>query len=391
MLKILADENMPFVDELFSQYGDITKKAGRSMCADDLVDVDLLLVRSITRVNEELLSKANRLSFVGTATIGVDHIDQDYLAKRKIAWTSAPGCNATAVAEYVISSLVVLCNQSGESIEDKTVAIVGAGNIGTRLAAKLDGLGINHFYCDPPRQRAGAKGDYRDMDAVAGADVITLHVPITRSGIDTTEHLIDREFLKRLAPATILINSCRGDVVDNKALREHLSSGHQLRTVIDVWQNEPNIDHQLLELVDIATPHIAGYSLEGKANGTFFLYQYWCELTKNEQRCTVDGLLPAMEFSALSIRGDIAFSIWSRLVKLVYDIRGDDQLCRSAGFSAKGFDNLRKQYKVRREFSALSIISESRLGRQKLAKLGFNVIDPQIAINNGADKVCGEN
>jgi len=370
MLNILVDENMPFVDELFGEFGNIRKMSGREMTCDDLVGIDLLLVRSITQVNQELLALASQLKFVGTATIGVDHIDQDYLAERNIGWSSAPGCNAMAVAEYVISALSVLYD---EELLEKTVAIVGAGNIGTRLAKKLTALGIKYFYCDPPKERAGASGDYRDLEAVTQADIISLHVPINQCGIDSTYHLVDKTFLEKLKPGTLLINSCRGDVVDNLALRQHIETTGDLKTVIDVWQNEPVIDLKLMALVDIATPHIAGYTLEGKANGTFMLYQSWCKHVGITPTKRVVDLLPTMPIDPMAIEHAIESGTINQLVQLVYDIRDDDLLCRSRGIDAKGFDNLRKQYKVRREFSALSLHSDRAKNEQRVKRLGFSI------------------
>ena len=369
MIKILADENMPYVDELFADLASITKKSGRDIVSADLIDIDVLLVRSITKVDADLLAQANKLSFVGTATIGVDHIDQQFLEQRKIAWSSAPGCNAVAVAEYVLSALSILLPQQ---LKDKTVAIVGAGNIGTRLAAKLDALGVSHFYCDPLKQRAGMAGDFRSLDEVVKADVISLHVPITRGGSDPTYHMVDNKFLARLKPDTVLINSCRGDVVDNQALYNALAAGLRIKTVMDVWQNEPSIDLRLLGLVNIATPHIAGYSLEGKANGTYMLYKSWCQSQQKPATKTLESLLPKMSLNEITFDGELDNDSQNALLRFVYDIRDDDELCRTHGIDAKGFDNLRKQYKVRREFSALSVLCSQLTTQNTLAALGFS-------------------
>lgn len=383
MLKILADENMPYVEQLFAPLGQVTTLDGRAMTADDLIDIDVLLVRSITQVNEALLRRANALKFVGTATIGTDHIDHKYLEQRGIPWSSAPGCNATAVAEYVISAMLIYSERTQVDLTDKTVAIVGAGNIGTRLAKKLSALNIDYFFCDPPKQRAGSIGDYRPWSEVANADIVTLHVPIVKTGQDATYHMVDDAFLSSLKPDAMLINSCRGDVVDNNALRQHLMETSCLFSVMDVWQNEPEIDTKLLSLVDIATPHIAGYSLEGKANGTYFLYQRWCELTDQSVAITLESLLPRNQIQSIALSNMPTMETISKISKLVYDIRDDDQLCRSAGFSAKGFDNLRKQYKVRREFSALSIQCDNAADGAQLSQLGFNVIDNNQQISVG--------
>lgn len=371
MLQILADENMPYVDELFGSIGTVRKMAGRDIAPQDLHDVDMLLVRSITKVDQHLLSQASRLKFVGSATIGTDHLDIDYLESHNIAWGNAPGCNATAVAEYVISALTSLANRHKMNLAHKRVAIVGAGNIGQRLATKLDALNIAHFFCDPPLVRAGAKGDYRAMAQVANADIISLHVPIIREGQDRTEHLVDADFISALKPGTILINSCRGDVVDNKALLQQLATGKLLHVVMDVWQNEPEICKDLVAMVDIATPHIAGYSLEGKAGGTYMLYQKWCELSQTGVSKSLSQLLPPPSFSGVRCDAMPTFADISKLVRMIYDIRDDDDLCRAFGTTAQGFDDLRKQYGVRREFSALSLSADDLTLITKLQQLGF--------------------
>ena len=373
MLKILADENMPYVTQLFDSIGQVTQMPGRKMTCDDLVDVDILLVRSITVVNQQLLAKANRLQFVGSATIGTDHIDADYLEQRGITWTNAPGCNATAVAEYVISALLSLSSRFQLPLQKKRVAIVGAGNIGQRLAKKLSALNIEHFFCDPPLQRAGVEGDFRDMNEVAKADIISLHVPIIKAGLDKTANLIDRAFIKQLKPNTILINSCRGDVVNNQDLLSCLNEGQVLHAVMDVWQNEPMINQQLVDKVALATPHIAGYSLEGKARGTYMLYQRWCQINQQALDKKLHDLLPPPTIPNVVCQDWVNNRQLSKLVKLVYDIRDDDDLCRHLGLNGDGFDNLRKQYGVRREFSALTVYSDHHC-TVDLAQLGFNSI-----------------
>ena len=371
MLQILADENMPYVEQLFGELGNVRTKAGRDITSEDLIGVDVLLVRSITQVNKTLLSKADQLKFVGSATIGTDHLDIKYLEQRAIEWRNAPGCNATAVAEYVISALMTLSTRHEMILRDKVVAIVGAGNIGQRLAKKLSALNIAHFFCDPPLARAGAKGDYRDMAAVAQADIISLHVPMTKTGVDKTANLINRQFLSQLKPGTILINSCRGDVVNNQDLLEAINQGQSLHVVMDVWQNEPLICQELMNNVDIATPHIAGYSLEGKARGTFLLYQQWCQLAGQIQHKSLLQLLPHPTFNATNIDLNAQSDGLTKLVRMIYDIRDDDELCRTKADTGSGFDTLRKQYAVRREFSALTVVCNDEQQTNTLNQLGF--------------------
>jgi len=372
MINILADENMPYVKELFSDSSNIVFKNGREIISQDLIDIDVLLVRSITQVNEALLTQANALKFVGSATIGTDHIDKSALDIRNIAWSNAPGCNAIAVAQYVLSSLVNLSAGQQFNLQDKTLAIVGAGNIGKQLSKLCDALSINHFFCDPILEQVGAKGDYLSMDEVVNADIISLHVPITKEGDHPTYHMFDAQRLTQLKTDAILINSCRGDVIDNQALVKHMNMNPSFTAVIDVWQKEPTISHDLLNLVDIATPHIAGYSLEGKARGTFMLYEKWCEMNKKPVTKSLTSLLPTATVNTITLKNSLALDDIKQLVRLTYDVRDDDDLIRHVGKSGKGFDNLRKQYKVRREFSALTINAKNQTDVALLAELGFN-------------------
>ena len=374
MINVLADENMPYVAELFGDFSTITFKAGREIVADDLVDVDVLLVRSITKVNEALIEKANKLSFVGSATIGLDHIDGACLDARNIMWTNAPGCNAVGVAQYVLSALLILASRQSFDLQSKTVAIVGAGNIGKELSKILNALAINHFYCDPPLKDAGAQGDYRDMNEVMKADIISLHVPMTRDGDYPTYHMFDEARLGSLKENAILINSCRGDVVDNDALNRLLSSDKPLTAVMDVWQHEPKINASLLEKVDIGSSHIAGYSFEGKARGTYMLYQRWCEVNSYTPDKLLSALLPQANVSSIRLSNTLNIDDLKQLVTLIYDVRDDDELVRQHGLTAKGFDNLRKQYKVRREFSAITVQATNETDAKLLRDIGFNSV-----------------
>lgn len=372
MINILADENMPYVSELFGKFSNITFKNGREIIPQDLQNIDVLLVRSITQVNDDLLSQADSLKFVGSATIGTDHLDKTALKNRNITWSNAPGCNAIAVAQYVFSALVNLSAGQQFNLEDKTLAIVGAGNIGKKLSALCDVLSINHFLCDPLLEQAGEVGDYRSMNEVIKADIISLHVPITKTGDYPTYHMFDADLLAQLKSNAILINSCRGDVIDNNALVEHMKRTPEFTAVIDVWQNEPTINHELLALVDIATPHIAGYSLEGKARGTFMLYEKWCQMTEQSIDYSLSSLLPVATVNTITLENELQADDIKQLVRLAYDIRDDDDLIRHFGKSGKGFDNLRKQYKVRRELSALIVNAKHEADVALLAGIGFN-------------------
>ena len=262
-MKILVDENMPYARELFSRLGDVQAIPGRPVPADALTDADALMVRSVTRVNEALLA-GKAIKFVGTATAGTDHVDQAWLQQAGIGFSAAPGCNAIAVVEYVFSSLLMLAERDGFALRDRTVGIVGVGNVGGRLQKRLEALGIKTLLCDPPRADRGDEGDFRSLEAlVQEADVITFHTPLYKEGQYKTLHLADESLISRLKPGTILINACRGPVVDNAALLKRLEAGQPLSVVLDVWEPEPDLNVELLKRVDIGTAHIAGYTLEG--------------------------------------------------------------------------------------------------------------------------------
>ncbi|MCK5270110.1 MAG: 4-phosphoerythronate dehydrogenase, partial [Sedimentisphaerales bacterium] len=281
-MKIVADENIPFVREIFASLGDVLCVSGRQMSAGVLAGADVLLVRSVTKVNEQLLSDSS-VRFVGTATIGTDHVDREYLSSREITFVSAAGSNSNSVAEYVITAILILAEKYGWELQGRTLGIIGVGNIGSNIEKKAPALGLKVLPNDPPLQRE--TGDKRFVSlarVLEEADIITCHVPLTRSGPDATWHLFDQEKLGRLRPDTLLINSSRGAVVDNKELKKQITKGNIGPVVLDVWENEPEIDMGLLDQVAIATPHIAGYSLDGKVNGTVMLYQKLCEFLGTE-------------------------------------------------------------------------------------------------------------
>ncbi|KJG09247.1 erythronate-4-phosphate dehydrogenase [Photobacterium kishitanii] len=388
-MKILIDENMPYAQQLFSQLGEVIAKPGRTLTADDLVDIDALMIRSVTKVNAELLTKANKLKFVGTATAGQDHVDQPLLSERGITFTSAPGCNKVGVAEYVLSSLMVLGQLHDFSIFDRTVGIIGAGNVGTYLAKCLDALGIRYLLNDPLKQAEGDTREFHSLETLlAECDVISAHTPITRTGDHPTHHLIDADFIAAMQPNAILINAARGPVVDNQALKQALQaaangSGKALTAVLDVFEQEPVVDLALLPLLAFATPHIAGYGLEGKARGTTMVFNRYCQFLNNDQQVQASDLLPIapIPLVQLSQQWDEA-SLFS-LTQLIYDVRKDDAIFRrkmlAAGDDnskmATAFDLMRKNYWDRREYSAITVAAKAEFAVESLAKLGFTVVE----------------
>ena len=370
-MKIYFDENMPFATEFFASFGELIPFAGRNLTSAQLTDADVLLVRSITQVNAELISTAKRLKFVGTATIGVDHVDQAYLQQRNIAFSAAPGCNAISVAEYVLSALVVMSERLQRELCSLTVGIVGAGNTGSRLAEKLDALGICYKLCDP--LLAANNQDVREfveLDEVLCCDVISLHVPLTQHSLYTTYHLFNEQRLAQLTPEQLLINACRGEVVDNKALLALKRAQQGPKLVLDVWENEPHILTELLPYTDIATAHIAGYSLEGKARGTEQHYQALCQVLAVPVSLHLAQFLPKAGIAQVMLNEHYNRVIRDKLITLVCDVRRDDAIFRQQ-IQNQGFDYIRKTYPARREFSSLAITSVHEETLNVLHQLGF--------------------
>ena len=373
-MKILVDENMPYARELFSRLGEVRAVPGRPIPTDALTDADALMVRSVTKVNEALLGD-KAIKFVGTATAGTDHVDQPWLAQAGIGFSAAPGCNAIAVVEYVFSALLMLAERDGFALADRTVGIVGVGNVGGRLQKRLEALGIKTLLCDPPRADNGDEGDFRSLDdLVAEADVITFHTPLYKEGQYKSLHLADEALIRRLKPGTVLINACRGPVVDNAALLKCLEEGQNLSVVLDVWEPEPDLNLALLDKVDLGTSHIAGYTLEGKARGTTQVFEAYSQFIGQPQEVALSTLLPAPEFGRISLHGPLDQPTLKRLVHLVYDVRRDDAPLRKVAGIPGEFDKLRKNYLERREWSSLTVECDDADAAELLQKLGFNAV-----------------
>jgi erythronate-4-phosphate dehydrogenase len=388
-MKIYFDENMPFAKEFFNELCTVNGGraehrenvlvpfSGRTLTAEQVSDADVLLVRSITQVNEKLLHLNQKLFFVGSATIGTDHIDKEYLASRNIAFYSAPGCNAISVAEYVLSALVVLAERYLLDLSSLSVGIVGGGNTGTRLSEKLTALGITHKICDPLLEECQAYSDTQDkreyfsLAEVLACDVISLHVPKVVGGKYPTNMLINKDNLAVLRDDQILISACRGDVIDNHALLALKSSGHGLKVILDVWQGEPDVLTALIPYTEIATAHIAGYSLEGKARGSEMLYQALCKELKVAVKFQLKNFLPSASIPAIEINQEYSQILLNQLVKMVYDVRRDDAIFRQK-LSVQGFDHLRKNYPVRREFSAVTVTLSPNAESDVPHRLGFS-------------------
>jgi erythronate-4-phosphate dehydrogenase len=379
-LNIVADENIPQLNEWFAHLGNVQTVAGRNLTRAHIVDADVLLVRSVTTVNEALLS-GSRVGFVGTATIGTDHLDTSWLASQGIDYASAPGSNATSVVEYVLSALCEVDDVLERLLAGGVVGIVGGGNVGSRLCSRLQKLGISVKVFDPFLNPSLGL-PLVDWAQILTSDVLCLHTPLTRSGEHPTYHLLDKNSLEKIADNTLILNAGRGAVVDNLALLDWLSANNNRRAVLDVWENEPAIDKKLFQRVAFGTPHIAGYSLDGKLAGSRQLCEAlitWLQKTKN-----ISLLMPApiLESAPLITINQILSKaeLIRDVMRAVYPIAQDHQVLADVMQNAdinnrrEGFDRLRKQYPVRREIAAYRIANQASLSavtREILIALGF--------------------
>ncbi len=349
-MKIVADENLAFTDYFFAEFGEIRQAAGRTLSHADVQDAGALLVRSVTKVNQALIQHT-ALEFVGSATIGTDHLDIAALQRQGIAWSNAPGCNAQAVAEYVIAALLHLRPELLDAGQSFSLGIVGLGNVGSRLAAMAKLLGWNVIGYDPYVQLEGLQQPAFD-ELLAQADAVSIHVPLTQAGAHPTYHLINADALAEMKPEAILINSARGPVVAEADLIADIQRTGR-RAVLDVFEHEPEISEELLSLISLVTRHIAGDSLEGKARGTQMIYEAFCKTFAKDAVKRFETQLPAC---AQYFQHQDLKTALQRHLKQIYDIAQDDQklrACLKGGkVDQKAFDYLRKTYPLRREWAA---------------------------------------
>ena len=363
-MRIVADENIPYAQEAFSRLGNVTLTHGRQL--PSLEKTDALIVRSITKVNESLL-KNSSVRFVGTATIGTDHIDLQYLKERGIGFASAPGSNSNSVSEYVIAALLVYARDNGMTLEGKSIGVIGVGNVGSKVVKKCEALGMTVLKNDPPLSEQTHDPSFLPQKEVIKADFFTLHVPLTRIGTYPTFHMVNRDFVHSMNG--VLINSSRGSVLDEAALKEGLNTTVR-DAILDVWENEPTIDKTLANLVS-GTPHIAGYSFDGKVNGTQMMYDAVCRFFGIPHDWNAADVLPPGK--RITCSGLTDEDVVRDAVLQVYDIEKDFKTFHN---NMTDFDRLRKEYPVRREFPT-TVVSPggSTAVKEKLLGLGFRIAD----------------
>ena len=374
-MKVVIDDKIPYIKGTLEPFMDVVYLPGGKITRNDLMDADALITRTRTKCNETLLS-GTKVKFIATATIGFDHIDTAWCEKNNIHWTNAPGCNSGSVYQYIASVLVTLSKKHGFNFSDRTLGVIGVGNVGRKIVRLGEWLGMRVMLNDPPRRRDEGPCSYISHDGIIReCDIITCHVPLNMDGIDKTYHLIDEKFLRSLQPNTILINSSRGEVVDNKALKQILKEKKITAAVLDVWENEPNIDNELVGYLDIVTPHIAGYSADGKANGTSMSVQFLSKFFDLPLTRWFAEDVPLPDNTALFIdcKDKSIQDIVSDAIMFTYNVTEDDGRLRS---SLETFEKQRGAYPLRREFFNFEItLAHPHSDAQKiLTGLGFKVL-----------------
>ncbi|NNJ71299.1 MAG: 4-phosphoerythronate dehydrogenase [Kiritimatiellales bacterium] len=381
-MKIVCAETVLLGHEAFSHAGKTVVVPDREINRDHLLDADALVIRSKTKVTRELL-KGTPVKFVGTATAGTDHIDAAWLESRGIYSCAAPGCNANSVSEYLVAALLTLSRRHGLDLAGRTIGVIGCGNVGSSVVEKCQALGMNVLRNDPPLAAVSPDPDFHPLDQVlAESDIVTLHVPLVKHKPWPTERMADYLFFEQLKPGTIFINSSRGSVCDYDALLDAKAGGAVSRMVIDVWHPEPSYRSDVLKMADLASPHIAGHSYEGKLNGTIACYNGLCNFFEIPKAWNVASSLPEPEVPSIEIdcRHRDDEEVLHRIIKQVYDIETDDRCIRDTDAHseidrARGFDALRKNYRMRREFNNTGVNAQhaSKELMAKISALGFAI------------------
>ena len=336
-IKIIADESMPAIEQLFSSVANLVKISGRKITNQQLSNADALICRSTCLVNRKLVENTP-IKFIGTATIGIDHLDTSWLDKNKIPWANAAGCNAEAVAQYVLSAMAYWCRTNDKDITSLRVGIIGAGNVGTALAKHLDKLQISYLLSDPPLEEKGDRRNFSSLLDILSCDVVTIHVPLVKTGKYSTYHMFDEQLFKSLGSEQLLINAARGSVIDNLVLENYLQKSDSAQVVLDVFENEPNISKKLVKQSLLATPHIAGHTLEGKLRGSYLVYKAFCNYFNLPIAIEEDSLYPAKN------RLDSSSSDLEGCLLDIYDIESQSNLFKLANTEElpSRFDKLRK-------------------------------------------------
>jgi len=375
-IKIVADNKIPFLKGALDDVCDVVYLPAKEITNEVIKDVDALIIRTRTICNESLL-KGTSVKFIATATIGYDHIDTKYCDFAGIKWTNAPGCNSSSVMQYIASVLVTLRKLKKISFDEISLGVIGVGNVGSKVVSLAEKLNVKVYLNDPPRERVEKSCQFISLNGIVReCNVITFHVPLTKEGIDKTYHMADEDFFDSLNDGTIIINSSRGEVVETNALKKAILTKKLKAAVLDVWENEPNIDRELLSIVDIATPHIAGYSIDGKANGTAKSVQAISKFFKLGKDNWYPQNLPVPENTKITIdcKNKDINDIITEAIIFTYNVLEDDNKLRN---KPDDFEKIRENYIVRREFDTYEVnlvnCSDNKV-KNIIKKFGFKLI-----------------
>ena len=376
-MKIVADNKIPYLKGLLEPYAEVVYLSGKDICKTDLLDADALLIRTRTTCNRELLEGTN-IRFIGTATIGFDHIDTDYCAVKNIKWVNAPGCNARAVAQYVTSCILCFSRKYNFNPSEKTIGIVGVGQVGQKVERCARLLGMEVLLNDPPRARNEGEKNFINLERIqTDCDIITFHPILEKEGPDKTWHMADTNFFAKLKKPIFLINTARGSIVQTDALKQAIRDGKVIDCAIDCWENEPDIDLGLLESALIATPHIAGYSSDGKSNATRTIVEQLNMFLGLNMPPKICLELPVPEEPILKIHKNSPHKIASALL-YAYDPIKDTEVLKK---SPDKFEEIRGKYVFRREYKAFRILNLAETEAELLRAFGFH-IPPRFEMNN---------
>ncbi|QZE13087.1 4-phosphoerythronate dehydrogenase [Halosquirtibacter laminarini] len=370
-MKIIIDDKIPFIQGVFEPYAKVIYVGGSDFTPQLVRDADALIIRTRTKCNRSLL-EGSKVKFIATATIGFDHIDRDYCASKGIIWKNAPGCNSWSVAQYMAAVFALLFINKGVDVQGKTLGIVGVGNVGSKVAKYASALGMRVLLCDPPLEQSGSYMDFVSLKEIKEqCDIITFHVPLSMEGEHKTFHMVDEQFLNECSRTPILCNTCRGEVFSTESVLLALKEKMIEEVVIDCWEDEPAINQELLNLAFIATPHIAGYSRDGKAMGT----------TMSVHSMAAYFKLPLLDWSPEGIEPPVCpiididvhggrSALWNTIYH-TYPIEKEVDLLKH---HVATFEQQRGDYPLRREFPAYTVKTKDYPFQEVLAKLNFNLL-----------------
>ncbi|MDD4921124.1 MAG: 4-phosphoerythronate dehydrogenase PdxB [Bacteroidales bacterium] len=367
-MKIVADSRIPFLKGLLEPYADIVYLPGKEINKEDIQDADAMIIRSRTICTRDLL-EGSQVRFIGTATTGYDHIDANFCEAKNIRWVNAPGCNARAVAQYVASAILSFSKKYGFHPSDKTIGIIGVGQVGQKVERCARLLGMKVLLYDPPRSRNEGEKNFDSLERIlSDSDILTFHPILEKEGPDKTYHMADTSFFDKLKKPVFLINTARGSIVETESLKQAIKEGKVIDCALDCWENEPDIDKELLESALIATPHIAGYSSDGKANATrMVLEQLNHFFDLKIQKFNLE--LPAPEEPVLKIHKNSPHKITTALL-YAYDPSKDSEYLKK---HPEKFVEYRTEYQLRREYKAFRILNTNETDAELLRAFGFQI------------------